>query len=145
MIADALSIKDVEDRRNARKLPTRVAFRVACLYGLSSQSTVLPLNETEGIDSGQICLTADPEADASTNIGLIDFEKCSLTVRYGAQIVFPGLYELITSRRHEASLLNPIRVIATDECTLTPDNKGFRALGCLDFLPGSLWSGASGG
>jgi len=53
--------------------------------------------------------------------------------------VFPGLYRLITSGRFDTSLLNPIRANGTDECSLTADYSGWRALGCLRFLPGSLW------
>lgn len=52
---------------------------------------------------------------------------------------------MLTSGGHDPSLLNPIRAVATDRCTLTPDLSGWRALGCLDFLPGSYWAGAEGG
>lgn len=59
--------------------------------------------------------------------------------------LFPGLYELIRRGGHDPSLLNPVRVTATDECRLEEDFSGWHALGCLEFLPGSIWAGASGG
>ena len=142
-----VSREDIEDRqeRHARKLPTRVAFRLAGLYGLSPNSLRFPLSEREAIESGQVCVTLDAEADPAANIGMIDFERGTLTVRYGVQAVFPGLFELVTSGKYDPSLLNPVRGVATDECTLNEDHTGWRALGCLELLPGSLWAGAKGG
>lgn len=141
----SLSEAAVNDRRRAVKQVSRLAFRVSSLYGISRGSVRLPLNGTASIDSGTICLTCDPEADPASNIGLIEYDRKRLTVRYGVQIIFPGLFELVSSRSYDPSLLHPIRAVATDECSITEDLLGFRALGCLDFLPGSLWSGASGG
>lgn len=123
----------------------RVMFAVKGLYGLSPHSIRLPLNETEYIESGQICATADPDADPSCNVGVIDYDAGRLTVRYGAQAVFPGLFDLVVSGRHDPSLLHPVRAVATDECAVTDDFTGWRALGCLEFLPGSIWAGADGG
>jgi hypothetical protein len=140
LTADAIS-----DRRNAAGCVQRVIFGVSALYGLSKSSVQMPLNAQEIFDSGQICLTGDPEADPSTNIGMVDFPRGTLKVRYAIQAVFPGLYSLVTSGQFEPSLLNPIRAVATDECTLIPDFRGWRAMGCLEFLPGSLWAGAHGG
>ena len=100
-------------------------FGLRALYGLSPSSIRLPLNERESIDSGQVCVTIDPDADPSCNMGLIDYERGKLTVRYGGQLVFPGLYELVMG-------------------TLTPDRAGWRADGRLQFLPGSIWAGAHG-
>ncbi|MGH3697020.1 MAG: hypothetical protein ACRDRX_24085 [Pseudonocardiaceae bacterium] len=136
---------EVAARREQPSLPLKVVFGVRALYGLSEDSVPFPVSATESVESGQICLTMDPDADPSANTGVIDFEQCSLVVRYGAVIVFPGLYELVMSRRYDMSLLNPIRAVATDHCTTTPDFSGWRALGCLEFLPGGLWSGAEGG
>jgi hypothetical protein len=131
--------------QRAPKRTRRVMFRVAALYGLSRASVLMPLNETEFIESGQICVTIDPEADPASNVGLIDYDTHQLRVRYGIQAVFPGLYELVTAGKHDPSLLHPVRAIATDECTVSPDYSGWHAVGCLEFLPGSLWAGAEGG
>lgn len=140
-----LTPEAVEARRANRVEPEQVVFRVSGLYGLCPESVAIPIGGGRSIDSGPIALTSDPDADASCNIGVIDFPGNKLKVRYGAQAVFPGLYHLVTSGDHDPSLLNPVRMIATDDCTLTPNLMGWRALGCLDFLPGSIWSGASGG
>lgn len=140
-----LTVEEVTARRNSQKPVRRVTFGVRGLYGLSHHSIRLPLNETEAIESGQVCVTVDPEADPSGNVGVIDYDECRLTVRYGVQAVFPGLYQLVTQHQYEPGLLNPVRAVATDECVLTADLSGWRALGCLDFLPGSIWAGAKGG
>jgi hypothetical protein len=135
----------IADRRNSQRAAERVTFGVKALYGLSTESIALPLNDSETIDSGQVCITIDPESDQFGNIGVIDYAQDKLKVRYSVQAVFPGLFDLITSGRYDPSLLAPVRLTATDDCTLTPDHSGWHALGCLDFLPGSLWAGASGG
>jgi hypothetical protein len=140
-----LTAESINDRRNAGGSVERVIFGVSALYGLSTSGVPMPLNADKTFDSGQICLTGDPEADPSTNIGMVDFPRGTLKVRYAIQAVFPGLYSLVTSNQFEPSLLNPIRAVATDVCTLIPDFRGWRALGCLEFLPGSLWAGAHGG
>ena len=140
-----LTMEAIAARRSRPKLAQQVMFRVRALYGLSRLSIRMPLNRTDAIESGQVCVTIDPDADPSSNMGIIDYKKDKLTVRYGVHVVFPGLYQLITQRKHDPSLLNPVRVAATDECTLTPDLTGWRALGCLEFLPGSIWAGAGGG
>lgn len=146
-----LTAEAIEQRRNKKEIVQRVMFRVKALYGLSKQSVRMPLSKTQAIDSGQICLTIDPESDDTGNIGVIDFsqtDECPdgrLRVCYAVQAVFPGLYDLVTSGKHDHTLLYPVRLTATDDCTLTPDLTGWHALGCLDFLPGSVWAGASGG
>jgi hypothetical protein len=76
---------------------------------------------------------------------MVDFERRRLRVRYSVQLVFPGLYDLVTSGEHDTALLNPVRAVATDECEVAEDYSGWRALGRMDFLPGSMWSGAGGG
>jgi hypothetical protein len=144
MLAPA-EVKATRDRIDDVELNQRVMFRVMALYGLSREGIRMPLNESEAIDSGQVCVTLDPDSDSSSNVGAIDFTERSLVVRYGAQLVFPGLYKLISQRRFDPSLLHPVRATATDHCSLTEDLKGFRARGCLEFLPGSIWSGANGG
>jgi|SRR5579864_5599212 len=144
-MATSLTIETVEQRRAAKRSAEQVAFRIQGLYGLSMQGMRMPLNKTEEIESGQVCVTIDPDADSSSNLGIVDFERGRLRVKYGAQMVFPGLYELVTTGRFDPSLLHPVRAVATDECTLTEDRSGWHALGCLDFLPGSIWAGATGG
>jgi hypothetical protein len=122
----------------------QVMFGLRALYGLSPSSIRLPLNERESIDSGQVCVTIDPDADPSCNVGLIDYERGKLTVRYGGQLVFPGLFDLVMGGRFDPGLLHPVRGVATDDCTLTSDLTGWRADGRLQFLPGSIWAGAHG-
>jgi hypothetical protein len=132
--------------RRLREHPTdRVVFRVAGLYGLSNESVPFPVSPTESVDSGLVSITLDPEAGAGGNVGIIDFDKCYMRVRYTIHAVFPGLHQLVMSGKHDLSLLGPVRATATDECAVTEDMTGWRALGCMDFLPGSLWAGASGG
>ena len=140
-----LTPEAVEARRRQQATPDRVVFRVSALYGLCPDGVSVPLGATGELASGPIAVTLDPDADASCNLGVIDFTGNKLKVRYGVQVVFPALFELAKSGEHDAALLNPVRVVATDDCTLTPNLMGWRALGCLDFLPGSLWSGAAGG
>jgi hypothetical protein len=141
----SLTVDDVAARRRSPRSAERVMFAVKALYGLSEHSVRLPLNATDSIDSGQICATIDPDADPSCNLGIIDYAHGKLVVRYGVHAVFPGLNRLIIEGRHDPSLLHPVRAVATDDCTLTADSSGWRALGCIDFLPGSIWSGAHGG
>jgi len=123
----------------------RVTFAVKALYGLSRQSVSLPVNGDQTVESGQVCITVDPDADQGGNIGTLDYSAGKLKVRYAVQAVFPGLYELLRSGDHHPSLLAPVQMVATDDCILTGDMKGWHALGCLDFLPGSIWAGAAGG
>jgi hypothetical protein len=140
----ALTVDEVLARADKPQPAERVIFKVDELYGLST-GTRFPLNRRESIDTGPMSLTVDPRSDQTTNIGMVDFGNGSLRVRYGVQVVFPGLHELVLSGKHDLDLLGPVRAIATDECTLTPDLTGWRALGCLELLPGSMWSGAKGG
>lgn len=141
----ALNPEEVQARRHAQEPAQRVIFRVAGLYGLSRESVPLPVGRREMIESGPSCLTLDPEGDPSGNVGLMDLAEGWVRVRYNVHGVFAGLHELVRRGKHDLSLLRPVRAVATDECTLTADLTGWRALGCLDFLPGSLWAGASGG
>lgn len=139
-----ISPEDIDERRRAPEPTQRVIFRVAGLYGVSKGSVPFPISKTESIDSGPVSVTLDPE-NTTANVGLIDYDRCYLRIRYGIHGVFPGMHELVMSGKHDLSLLGPVRAVATDECQVTPDMTGWRALGCLDFLPGSLWAGASGG
>jgi hypothetical protein len=139
-----ISPEDIADRRRAQEPTDRVIFRVAGLYGVSKESAPFPVSRTEYIDSGPVSITLDPE-NHSSNIGVIDYDRRYLRITYGIHAVFPGIHELVMSGKHDLSLLGPVRAVATDECQVTPDMTGWRALGCLDFLPGSIWAGASGG
>lgn len=122
----------------------RIIFSVQDLYGVA-ESKKFPLNASESFDTGPLAMAQDPEMPATTNIGIVDFDALSMRVRYGVQVVFPGLQELVVSGQHDLSLLHPVRAIATDECKVTGDLSGWRALGCLEILQGSMWSGAKGG
>jgi hypothetical protein len=139
-----ISAEQIDSRRRTPEPTQRVIFRVAGLYGLSTESVPFPISQTESIESGPVSVTIDPE-NLSSNIGVIDYDRCYLRIRYGIHAVFPGMHKLVMSGNHDLSLLGPVRAVATDECRVTPDLTGWRALGCLDFLPGSLWAGASGG
>jgi hypothetical protein len=141
----AVSADEIAARRLREEPTDRVVFRVAGLYGVSTNSVPFPVSATESIDSGPVSITLDPESGASGNVGIIDFDRRYLRVRYNVHAVFPGLHQLVISGKHDLSLLGPVRATATDECAVTEDMTGWRALGCMDFLPGSLWAGASGG
>jgi hypothetical protein len=140
----AVSPEEIAARRLREQPSDRVVFRVGGLYGVSKGGVPFPVNETEAVDSGVVSLTLDPQS-TSGNVGIIDFERRYLRVTYNVHAVFPGLHELVMSGKHDLSLLGPVRATATDECAITEDMSGWRALGCMDFLPGSLWAGASGG
>lgn len=131
--------------RPATKVADRAVFRIVALYGVSKESVRMPLTRTHAIDSGQMTLSLDPDPSPAGNVGTIDFSQLSVTVRYDAQLIFPGLHSLLRESRFEPSLLGPVRVTATDKCQVTEDYSGWRAAGCLEFLPGSIWSGAKGG
>lgn len=141
----AVSADEIAARRLREQPTERVVFRVAGLYGTSLNSVPFPVSATESIDSGPVSITLDPDSGASGNVGIIDFDRRYLRVRYNVHAVFPGLHKLVMSGKHDLNLLGPVRATATDECAVTEDMTGWRALGCMDFLPGSLWAGASGG
>lgn len=144
-VAPAVSPEEIAARRLQADPADRVIFRVAGLYGVSTHSAPFPISKTESIDTGVVSITLDPESGASGNVGIMDFEKRYLRVRYNIHAVFPALHQLVMSGQHDLSLLGPVRATATDECAVTEDFSGWRALGCMDFLPGSIWAGASGG
>jgi len=142
LTTDVIATRRTEQREQEVE---RVTFAVKSMYGLSRQSVPLPINDSQTIESGQVCVTLDPDADHLGNIGTIDYPAGKLKVRYAVQAVFPGLYEMLRGGDHDPSLLVPVRMVATDDCILTGDMKGWHAYGCLDFLPGSIWAGAAGG
>jgi hypothetical protein len=142
--APAVSPEEIAARRLREQPSDRVVFRVSGLYGVSKGSVPFPVSETDAVDSGIVSLTQDP-LTTSGNIGVIDFDRRYLRVTYNVHAVFPGLHELVMSGKHDLSLLGPVRATATDECSVNEEMTGWRALGCMDFLPGSLWAGASGG
>ncbi|WP_042411247.1 hypothetical protein [Streptacidiphilus carbonis] len=144
-ISDDLTVETLEARRAAPEPTARVIFGVTNLYGISHKGMDMPLNSEESIKSGQIVLMLDPASPPQTNMGIADFDQFALRVRYGVQGVFPGLHDLVLAGGHSPSLLAPIRATATDDCTIEPDLSGWHARGCLEFLPGSMWSGAKGG
>lgn len=140
----AISPEEIEARRTELPPSEKIIFAVAGLYGFSNHSVEFPVSATESIDSGQIAITLDPESRGG-NVGMIDFDRRYLRVTYDAIAVFPGIHKLVMAGQHDLSLLGPVRVTATDECAVSEDFSGWRALGCLDFQPGSLWAGAKGG
>ncbi|HEX5983230.1 MAG TPA: hypothetical protein VFY69_03390 [Solirubrobacterales bacterium] len=142
---DSVSPEAVAERRRAPEPTTKVAFQLKSLYGFSDHSVKVPLGRDRFVDSGTVALTLDPEAAADGNFGVIDFDRTKLRVRYSVQLMFPGLYDLVKRKEYDSNLLNPARAIATDDCEVSEDYSGWRALGRMDFLPGSLWSGAGGG
>lgn len=143
--ADLEISPEVIEARRAEAEPTdKVVFAVRGLYGTALTNVEFPVSASESIDSGPISVTLDPESHTG-NVGLIDFDRRYLRVTYDAHVVFPGIHRLVMSGQHDLSLLGPVRVTATDECSVSEDYSGWRALGCLDFLPGSLWAGAKGG
>jgi len=142
---DSVSPDAVAARRRAPEPTTKVAFQLKSLYGFSDHSVKVPLGRDQFVDSGTVALTLDPEAAADGNFGVIDFDRTKLRVRYSVQLMFPGLYDMVQSKEYDSNLLSPARAIATDDCEISEDYSGWRALGRMDFLPGSLWSGAGGG
>lgn len=142
-IAEA-AIKKTQTTPPAADKASQVVFRIEGLYGLASESLTMPLNRHESFETGNAVITLDPHADPSTNLGIIDYDGGTLRVRYGVQLVFPGLHDLVVEGGHDPSLLRPARAIATDECTLTEDFGGWQAYGCLELLPGSIWAGTKG-
>ena len=139
------TMEEVEARRALPEPTERVAFKIEGLYGICREGISMPLNRDESIDSGPVSFMLDPEGPPSSNFGVVDFERNKLRVTYQIQAVFPGLFDLVKDGRHDPSLLKPIRAVATDDCEVKDDLRGWHARGRMDFLPGSLWSGAGGG
>jgi hypothetical protein len=123
----------------------RVMFRIAGLSGLVREQQQVPVSPTETIDSGPVLMTLDPEADASANVGVADFGASRIRMRNSLQFVFGGLYAAAKSGDYDRALLNPPRGVSTSDAKINPNYSGWEAQTCLDFLPGSMWSGAGGG
>jgi hypothetical protein len=124
---------------------TRVMFRVSGLYAITRESIPISVSPTETIDSGPTILTLDPEADASANVGVVDFEQNTMRMRNGLQLVFTGLHKLVVSGEYDRALLNPPRGVSISKAKINPDYAGWDSETCIDFLPGSLWSSTGGG
>jgi hypothetical protein len=132
-------------RESESTIADQVMFRIAGLYAFARESVRVRVSPTESVDSGLASITLDPEADASTHTGVADFEKGTIRMRYGAQVIFPGLHELVRSEGYDRSLLNPPRATAMTDCRINKDYDGWEAQTCIEFLPGSMWSAAGGG
>ncbi|HEX8054536.1 MAG TPA: hypothetical protein VF517_16230 [Thermoleophilaceae bacterium] len=139
------TIEEIQARRELPEPTQKVAFQIGGLYGISREGLRLPLSKTESIDSGQVAMTLDPQAPSASNFGMVDFENRKLRVQYHVQCLFPGLHDLVTEGKYDRNLLHPIRATATDDCDVYEDYSGWHARGRMDFLPGSMWSGAGGG
>lgn len=127
------------------ELADRLMFRMAGLWGFTRQSIQVPVSTTKSVDSGTALMMLDPETDASANVGVADFKENKIRMRYGVQLVFTGLHELVKSGEYDRSLLDPPRGISITDARINPDYDGWEAQSCVDFLPGSMWSGAGGG
>lgn len=143
----AVDVKDTESGLlgHDEELTDRVMVRIGGLYGLVREQVQVPVSPSKSVDSGPILITLDPEADASANVGVADFEKGTMRMRYGVQLVFGGLHSLVASGDYDRALLNPPRGVSITDAKINPDYSGWEAQSCLDFLPGSMWSGAGGG
>ncbi len=141
----ALTVDSVETEQPKIHEGNQVLFRVTSLYGISKTGIRLPINRSKSIETGPITITLDPDSEKSCNLGIMNLESGRMKVRYGIQVVFPALYQLLSQETEENALLNPPRAVSNNTCTLFDDGKGFSAQGAVDCLPGSLWSGTKGG
>lgn len=130
---------------HGEELASRVMFRVSGLYGITRESIPISVSPTESIDSGPTILTLDPEADASANVGVVDFGPNTMRMRNGLQLVFSGLHKLVASGDYDRALMNPPRGVSITTAKINPDYSGWQSETCIDFLPGSLWSSTGGG
>jgi len=119
-----------------RRRHPRVKFRVTSLWGFSRQGLSIRVNENDGVDSGEIYSYLDPAADWDSNIGEVDFERGSLKVCYGFQLVCPRLLDLVAEGKLDSALVIPMRVLNTEECILNSDFSGWQAKGVTEVLPG---------
>ncbi len=127
------------------KVSDRVMVRTTGFFAFVREPVQVPVSPTESIDSGSILMTLDPESDASANVGVADFKENTMRMRNTIQLAFHGLRELAVSGDYDRALLNPPRGILVTDVKINPDYSGWEAQSCLDFLPGSMWSGAGGG
>ena len=140
-----LTVNSAETEQPKIHEGNQVLFRVTSLYGISKSGMELPINKSETIETGPLTITLDPDSETSCNLGIMNLESGRMKVRYGIQIVFPALHQLLAQETEENALLNPPRAVSNNTCTLFDDGKGFLAQGAVEFLPGSLWSGTKGG
>lgn len=139
-----LDVNEVLARGEVPEPADQVIFHVEELYGVGDGAR-FPLSRTESFDTGPMTMGIDSATSTHTNIGIVDFAARKMRVRYGVEVIFPGMHDLVMSGKYDLDLLGPLRATATDECAVTPEYNGWRALGCLEMLPGSMWSGAKGG
>ncbi|MGN6664394.1 MAG: hypothetical protein ACTHK6_09370 [Solirubrobacterales bacterium] len=123
----------------------RVMVRTSGFFAFVREAVQVPVSPTESIDSGAILMTLDPETDASSNVGVADFNENKMRMRNTIQLAFHGLRGLAVSGDYDRALLNPPRGVMITDARINPDYSGWEAQSCLDFLPGSMWSGAGGG
>ena len=128
--------KETRGRGPWTRTDQRVMFRVASLWGFSEHGLQLRLSDSEVIDTKELYSTLDPHADPDSNVGVVDFERNTLSVRYGFQVVCPHLYETVIEYGLDPALLIPMRVLNAEECTLNPDLAGWQAKGVTETLPG---------
>ena len=140
-----LTVNSAETEQPKIHEGNQVLFRVTSLYGISKTGMRLPINRSKSIDTGPITITLDPDSEKSSNLGIMNLNSGRMNVRYGIQVVFPALHQLLAQETEENALLNPPRAVSNNTCTLFDDGKGFLARGVVEFLPGSLWSGTQGG
>jgi hypothetical protein len=119
--------------------------RTSGFFAFIRKPVQVPVSPTESIDSGAILMSLDPETDASSNVGVVDFKENKMRMRNTIQLAFHGLRELALSGDYDRALLNPPRGVMVTDARINPDYSGWEAQSCLDFLPGSMWSGAGGG
>ena len=132
-----------EDRKSSAS--QRVMFRVTNLYGFSRTGLTVRLGDDFSIESGELFSYLDPQAPKDANLGMVDFESGTLWVKYGFQIVCPRFYDLVDQGVLEPEMLNPLRVLNTEECVLKDDYSGWDARGFTETLPGSPLMGIGGG
>ena len=123
----------------------RTMFRVTGMWGFSRKGIEIPVNATDRIDSGVVFGSLDPLADPTSNVGMVDFDRGGLKVRYGIQIVAPRIYDLVEAGDLEPFMLTPMRVVNIEDCVLDSDLRGWRAQGRTETLAGSPRLGIGGG
>jgi len=119
-----------------RKSDQRIMFRVASLWGFSRHGVSFPVSDTECVESGPFYSYLDPDADPDSNIGVVDFERGELRVRYGFQVACPRIFDLVAENGLDPALLTPLRILNTEECALNPELSGWSAKGVTETLPG---------
>jgi hypothetical protein len=111
-------------------------FRVATLWGFSRNGLQLRLSDSDVIDTGELYSSLDPHADPGSNVGVVDFERRTLRVRYGIQIMCPRMFDAVIEQGFDPAFAIPMRVINTEECAVNADLSGWQAKGVTEVLPG---------